>query len=175
MTGATVTLYFVPKTVFTTYPINMKEFLGHFVELVPGEVLSLKGEQIGVHHGALLYTLGQRHGFAITEEDPNRRPYYVVDKDITANTITVSPTLAVSKPGEEINLQHTNWIPKNPSPGKYLAQFRYRQTPVQVELLSCPTDGPARLVTVDQVERPARGQSCVLYQGDTCLGGGIIS
>ncbi len=151
--------------------VDIKDFLSHYVTVEKGSVLNEKGEVIGTHDGALYYTLGQRHGFSVAISDTASTPYYVVAKDVHANTITVA-TKVHEVGGQSILLTQCNFI--QAIPVKCEAQFRYRQTPfsVGVHVLDEHT---ARLTVDDAtIELPSRGQSCVLYDGNECLGGGII-
>ena len=151
--------------------IDMKEFLMQMVDTVPGIVLNEHGEHIGTHDGALLYTIGQRHGFAITDPGSKEVPQYVVSKDIGMNTVTVSPHQKTAH-GSTVRLGEVNWIGTEAT-GTLSAQFRYRQKPfgVSVEVLG---DSNARCTVQGEVETPSLGQSCVFYDGDTVRGGGII-
>lgn len=154
--------------------IDIPEFIGHFTELKSGLVLNTENEIIGEHQGALVYTIGQRHGFTIKEKTTDLQPYYVIKKDIPNNTLIVSHTPPETKIGVEINLQSTNWI-SVPIVGKtYTAQFRYRQSPIPVELTALDTD-TALIKPLKDFSTPDIGQSCVIYDGENCLGGGIIS
>ena len=153
--------------------IDIPEFLSHYTDLVPGKVLSESGETIGEHQGALVYTLGQRHGFVLHDTDTMRTPYYVVAKDTDSNTITVSSKPPVTN-AEAITLTNCNWIPDTPKGAHLTAQFRYRQQPFAVSLTPVDTHTVLLHVT-DTTEKPAAGQSCVLYDGMRCLGGGIIA
>jgi tRNA-specific 2-thiouridylase len=145
--------------------VDIPEFMGHFTTLVPGKVLDIAGKEIGEHRGALVYTLGQRHGFSIFGQTGSE-PHYVVAKDISKNILTVDikpPALATSSP---IQLSEENWI--NGRPAKAEAAFRYRQVPTAVELLD------HGLTLMDRADQPAAGQSVVFYDGEICLGGAVI-
>lgn len=154
--------------------VDIPEFLSHYIELVPGVVLSTDGESIGTHKGALVYTLGQRHGFTLDTSDTERTSMFVIDKNIKANTITVAPKRPVVSSNEVIVLRDVV-LRADLSEGIVLeAQFRYRQTPFKVRVISMDSNS-LTLTQVDEVERPAVGQSCVLYQGTHCIGGGIVT
>ena len=144
--------------------VDIEEFLSHYATLTPGDVLDVTGKVIGAHHGALIYTYGQRHGFEITEKNTTRTAHYVVDKDIDTNTITVDKTPPTSK--DAVALEQTNIIQPFTTPIE--AQFRYRGEVFPATI----TGNTLQLTTA--VPRPSVGQSCVLYRGDECLGGGII-
>ena len=153
--------------------IDMKEFLSHYIENKPGDVIDEKGTSIGIHDGALFYTIGQRHGFTVGVAGSESVPYYVVDKDVVANTITVATEPKYTE-GESLILGSVNCI-QGFLPQTCMAQFRYRQKPFPV---SCEVtqDGHVMLTVQDpHIERPSLGQSCVFYNNTECLGGGIIN
>ncbi len=156
--------------------VDLKEFLSHFVSTKKGNVLDEKGRAIGEHDGATFLTLGQRHGFRVDHESPDEKPYFIVAKNVVANTITVShnhPTKGDDLRGqEEIHLKDVNWsagLPKQDY--RYFARARYRQ-----ELVAC-TLSHREGRWVAQREKPlgaTAGQSLVVYDGEISIGGGII-
>lgn len=165
--------------------IDMKEFLTHYIEEKQGEVLNTKGDVIGVHHGALFFTMGERHGFTITKKGTDDTPLFVVAKDIEKNTITVdSRNDENAQVGEslnegytlEIKLERTNWIPSAyPSFGKNVeARIRYRGERIACNFLQV-RDDTAVVVFEKPVWGVSSGQSLVVYSGSECIGGGIIS
>ncbi len=154
--------------------IDIPEFLSHYTELIPGPVLNTSGEVIGEHTGALVYTLGQRHGFTISTHSTIEQPHYVVARDISCNTITVDTTRPVLQTSEDILLMQTNMITPSETGEMIEAQIRYRQQPFLVKIIEQSTS-TITVRPVDTIERPAAGQSCVLYQDEQCLGGGIIT
>lgn len=155
--------------------VNIPEFLSHYIDLKEGAVINIDGEVIGSHQGALVYTVGQRHGFTITTEETRRSPYYVVARDIAKNTITVDTKPAILSSHSGCNLEQLQWISESPEEGSTLdAQFRYRQDPFLVTITDI-TENTAKVTPQSEVLLPAAGQSCVLYKGNECVGGGIIS
>jgi tRNA-specific 2-thiouridylase len=154
--------------------IDIKDFLSHYVDLKTGPVLNEKGEVIGEHEGALVYTIGQRHGFTVSTKAEERDAYYVVSKDINSNSITVSATKPIIKENSSITLH--SFVLRTPlvTGEIYEAQSRYRQTPFSVKVES-QSDGNIILNILDETESVASGQSCVLYRGSLCIGGGIIA
>ncbi|HEY0908034.1 MAG TPA: tRNA 2-thiouridine(34) synthase MnmA [Candidatus Paceibacterota bacterium] len=156
--------------------VDIREFLSHYIAQTKGDVLDESGKAIGTHDSAIFLTLGERHGFTVTQKTPDEKPYYITARDISKNTITVSHkslegTLNIEK--KEYSLGSVNWIAVPPEAGKvYKARVRHLG-----ELLDCHIEP----VTDGEVEvgflKPliiASGQSIVLYQGDVCLGGGIV-
>lgn len=150
--------------------VDIKEFLSHYVRTEKGKVLNEAGEVVGEHDGALFYTLGQRHGFTIFTKGTDTSPRYVVAKDMEANTLTVAESPKTAS-GRKVVLTDCNFIGDIPETCE--AQFRYRQKPFSVKVSR--NEGCVSVEVLDPgIEMPTAGQSCVLYAGETCLGGGII-
>jgi len=164
--------------------IDFKDFLSHYVKSEKGNVLNENGETIGTHPGAMFFTKGERHGFIVSEKTTHDKPYFVIDKDIDQNTITVSnKDLAGTLPqGEKVvTVSNMNWVRGympdiNHKSDDYplLARCRYRAPLSKVRIVS---------VNISEVtfefQRPqdtlSSGQSLVVYDGEECLGGGVIS
>lgn len=146
--------------------LDIDEFLSHYIKHEEGNVLNTEGEVIGTHSGAAFLTIGERKGFTITEKTPSDAPLYILSKDMEKNTITVSPDKDdTSTAVTDIALEKSNL--GNLLDKKYTAQIRYRG-----EYLPCRVEG-----TVVSFENPvhvAQGQSIVIYDGDVCLGGGVV-
>ncbi len=137
---------------------------------VPGDVLNEAGEVVGKHSGVALYTPGQRHGFELLAHTPDTPPHFVIAKDVKANTITVS-TERFPTHASKTTLTYTdaNWIGEA-TPGVPLeARYRYRQT-----LMGAHIDKEEHTVLLDEPQYVPLGQSVVLYQGERCIGGGIV-
>jgi tRNA-uridine 2-sulfurtransferase len=155
--------------------VDIPAFLSHYVPLVGGDVLDMDGNCIGTHKGALVYTTGQRHGFLITKQSALRTPYYVVVRDIERNTITVDTKPPVAEVQSTIKLSRVNYISFEPKVGMSIEiQTRYRQKPQLCTIVEVGND-TLILSWMEQGEQVSEGQSCVLYTGMTCLGGGIIT
>jgi len=155
--------------------VDVPSFLANFITLKEGVVLDETGQTIGHHQGALVYTIGQRHGFTITTKGQEIKPHYVTHKDLVANTITVSeiPPQVVATDKLKLSLRDTNWIEKPEVNATYEAQHRYRQTPFSV-CLNEIKEITASVTVVGPTALPAVGQSLVVYTRTKCLGGGII-
>jgi tRNA-specific 2-thiouridylase len=156
--------------------LDMGEFLKHYAEPKRGDVLNEKGETIGFHEGAILYTLGERHGFTITKKGVLDAPYFVVKKDMRANTVTIAHKDQGSLKGkgeQTLFLENVNWISSMPEKDKiYSARARYRAA---LSLCKIVTNGNETHVEFCEPEDPqAPGQSLVVYDKEECLGGGII-
>tara|TARA_B100000508_G_scaffold60333_1_gene47147 strand:- start:184357 stop:185439 length:1083 start_codon:yes stop_codon:yes gene_type:complete len=150
--------------------VDMEEFLSTHIKTTPGDVLNEKGEIIGAHNGAVIYTLGQRHGFETREN--SEEALYVLSKDIHKNTITVGPQKSKAKnTPKTLRIENMSWTHVFPAGNNLTAQYRYHGPEVAVESIT-----PEGVVTFKEnlPEVPAEGQALVLYRGEECLGGGTI-
>lgn len=154
--------------------VDIKDFLSHYIDLIVGEVLNEKGEVIGRHEGALLYTLGQRQGFTVNATDSRTVPHYVVARNKDHNTITVAAA-PPHLPAHQTALRLTDTVLRSSVAvgDTIMAQTRYRQPPFMAQVQSINLT-ELTLTPLSITEQPAVGQSCVLYRGDECIGGGII-
>ncbi len=153
--------------------IDIKEFLSHYIEQKQGKVLDEKGKVIGRHDGAFFYTIGERHGFTITEKTPTDEPYYVIAKDMEKNTLTVAHKNAEGNMPNGIKivkLKDINWNQDNEQIGKVLqARSRYRADLQEIKFID-----KATIEFKNLQDTLSSGQSLVFYDGEVCLGGGII-
>lgn len=160
-------------------PIDMKEFLSHYIEPKKGSVLDEKGKKIGIHDGAAFYTLGERHGFTITEKTTHDEPYYVIGKDIKKNTITVSQNGHVNyspiRANKRIELEEVNWVSETPVLNKkYTAQFRYHGEYITCAIEKILFSKKTATAILGLDEPISGGQSIVIYDKDTVIGGGVV-
>ncbi len=155
--------------------IDVKEFLSRELGLRSGVVLDERGRAIGEHPGAHLFTVGERHGFGSPRASGAREPLYVIRKNTTENTLTAAPAEALHLRARG-RLRDINWIaPEPPATGATLAgRFRYRQ-PLSMFLI----EREGEIIRVSSRELLSHGlpigQSLVLYEGERCLGGGILA
>jgi tRNA-specific 2-thiouridylase len=154
--------------------IDIPDFLSHYIDLKEGNVFNIEGDVIGTHKGAFVYTIGQRQGFTLNDHNTNRAPHFVVDKDIFRNTVTVSTVQPVMTISTHLTLLQPNLNAIINVGDTLSAQSRYRQKPFSVSVLEVSTD-IIMLAVATESEAIAIGQSCVLYRGEQCLGGGIIA
>lgn len=150
---------------------NFKNFLQNYLPNIPGNIVNIDtNEVLGKHTGLMYYTIGQRRGL---EVGGTTDKLFVVGKDLENNILYVAL-------GEETKylmsdsslIEQVNWI-SDSKPTKCTAKFRYRQTDNEVELTFL--DNNDILVKYPQgIKAVTPGQACVFYQGDECLGGGII-
>ncbi|MCX6715530.1 MAG: tRNA 2-thiouridine(34) synthase MnmA, partial [Candidatus Taylorbacteria bacterium] len=173
--------------------VDVKEFLKHYIKVQSGDVVNEKKERIGHHPGALLFTIGERRGFTITEKTPDDKPYYVIGKDISTNRITVTnkgEPIYIDDARQELSgrdmsngqkslltvakISNVNWVGRIPGPDEELwARSRYR-APLYKCIVTSNKDGVVLVRFTEKQETLTPGQSLVLYDGDECLGGGIL-
>ncbi len=151
--------------------VSMPDFLRRFIAVQRGPVVDLAGAVIGEHEGAAVYTLGERHGFEITDTKASRYAQYVIGIDTERNTITVSRDRSDAQQIHAL-LSDVHWIHHAPHHAtEVIVQARYREEPVSARIKDS-----AKGTIVDPVKPHLfpPGQSLVVYEGDACLGGGII-
>ena len=141
-------------------------------KIIPGEVIDTQGKIIGKHQGIPLYTIGQRHGFTITDKKMIG-PFYVAAKDYKKNQLIVGFGKEVER--KEFMIKETNWISDKSPKDKLKCKVRIRH---QGELLGCKLgiNSHGVAVLLNEGERGvAPGQAAVFFQGEEVLGGGIIA
>lgn len=151
--------------------IGIREFLSQYVKITSGDIIDKQsGKKLGMHDGAIYYTLGQRHGLDVG----GGLPYYVVGKDMDKNIVYVSTNLNDGAMWvKTIKLQHVNWINNAPDEGTYMLRIRHRAPLVPVELTY---ENSTPVLVLSEPQRAITpGQSAVLYDNKVCLGGGIVS
>jgi len=151
--------------------VSIGDFLGHYIPVVEGDVRNVSGDIIGKHEGSAQYTIGQRHGFTLREQDGS--PHYVTAIDTQRNTITVStdPHDAHTKSAV---LQDVTWINEKPKEDTlYQAEVRYHQKPHPVYIRYM--NNRQAKIEFEEPQIVSPGQSVVLYDGTQCIGGGVVN
>ena len=163
-----------------------REFLNRYISHEPGPIQDDRGRTLGKHVGLSFYTLGQRQGLGIggiKEKGAQRgggehEPWFVARKDLAKNTLRVvqghdHPWLL----SHQLSAQDVSWTAGYaPTPGAYAAKTRYRQQDAACGLSvnSAAAQG-FELRFEDAQWAVTPGQSAVLYDGEVCLGGGVIA
>ena len=159
--------------------IDMKDFLRHYIDEQPGQVLNTGGEVIGTHNGALFYTISERHGFTIDARHKGTvdGAYYVISKNIQKNTITVSQNPETDASHKTLfSLVHVVDNKQQLCSGLDVeCQIRYRGEVKKVHIVSIDHEKNTMNIEFDEPDASiAAGQSVVFYDKKQCLGGGII-
>jgi tRNA-specific 2-thiouridylase len=153
--------------------VDFSKFLSNKLKNKPGKIVTHEGEIIGQHQGLHNYTIGQRQRIAVA----SKHPWFVAVKDTKKNQLIVVDSekhpLLLSK---DLILDDLHWIagqaPKMPL--KVQIQARYHQEPLLAELLTGKDKKTVHIKFKKPLSAAAPGQSAVIYQGQECLGGGII-
>ncbi|HEX5803873.1 MAG TPA: tRNA 2-thiouridine(34) synthase MnmA, partial [Azospira sp.] len=160
-----------------------REFLNRYLSHSPGPIEDESGRRLGSHVGLSFYTLGQRQGLGIggvkgrADAAGEHAPWFVARKDLARNALVVvqgheHPALQYVA----LDADDASWVSgEPPSAGHYAAKTRYRQADA-VCMLSLGEGGRRFGLTFDEAQWAVTpGQSAVVYQGEVCLGGGVIA
>lgn len=150
-----------------------REFLQKYLPTDNGPMVTPDGKVVGEHLGLMYYTLGQRKGLGIGGAGA---PWFVAGKNLKTNELLVvqghDHPLLYSHRLVMNDLSFT--LPERPQEGRYTCKTRYRMADAACTLrylnddtIELEFDEPQWAVTP--------GQSAVLYDGEVCLGGGIIA
>lgn len=153
------------------------EFLSQYLPAQPGDIETLEGRKVGQHQGLMYYTLGQRQGLRVGgQADAGEAPWYVAGKDLRRNVLRIvqghdHPVML----SNALIASQLEWVAGSPPVAQFQckAKVRYRQPDQPCEVLVRPDHRvevrfsmPQRAVTP--------GQYVVFYDGEECLGGGVI-
>ena len=178
-----------------------REFLNRYLSHQPGPIVDERGRTLGQHLGLSFYTLGQRQGLGIggVKERGAARgagehaPWFVAQKDRERNALVVvqghdHPWLQ----SHTLRFDDASWVAgQAPDDGRFAAKTRYRQSDAACGLQAEPAPGRGAALLSDPASGPVvhgrfalrfdqpqwavtPGQSAVLYDGEVCLGGGVI-
>lgn len=156
---------------------RFKDFLQRYLPAQPGDIKTPEGECLGQHEGLMYYTLGQRRGFGVGGiKGADQQAWYVLRKDLAENVLIVGqghdhPWLFSSW----LETAQLDWCSGHPpsAPLNCHAKIRYRQADQACSLQPLPA-GRYRVNFTHPQRAITPGQSVVFYNGDECLGGGII-
>ncbi|WGE36188.1 tRNA 2-thiouridine(34) synthase MnmA [Actinobacillus genomosp. 1] len=156
---------------------KFKDFLARYLPAQPGEIRTVEGKVVGRHDGLMYHTLGQRKGLGIGGvKGLSEDPFYVVEKDLINNVLVVAQghdNSALLSSGLIATQLH--WVDRQPIREnlRCTVKTRYRQTDIACEIQ--PIDDDTIRVIFDEPQIAVTpGQSAVFYQGEVCLGGGVI-
>ena len=162
---------------------RFKDFLQQYLPAQKGDIYTDDGKKIGTHDGLMYYTLGQRGGIGIGGvKDRDEAPWFVLHKDLDNNRLIVGqghdhPMLQST----ELTAYKLDWVVDAPTQlftaqgYRCTAKTRYRQPDQACTVFALDETGDTIKVVFDEPQRAVTpGQSCVFYQDDICLGGGVI-
>lgn len=155
---------FVPDGDYTNFLVNQCG-----VNLHPGDFLDINDQILGKHRGQMCYTIGQRKGLGIALG----KPAFVIKKDATKNTVTIGDECFLFS--DSLKAECMQWISSNPIPENFscTAKIRYSQKESDVSV-HLEKNNTIQVIFKEKQRAITPGQSIVLYDGTTVLGGGII-
>jgi tRNA-specific 2-thiouridylase len=151
-----------------------REFLNRYLPKEPGRIVDEKGNTVGEHIGLAFYTIGQRKGIGIGGKG---EAWYVAEKRMATNELVVvqghDHPLLMKK---ALSAADTAWVSGKPpeAPSTHTAKTRYRQADATCTLTKV-LDSEIRVDFPSPQWAVTPGQSVVLYDGEICLGGGVIT
>lgn len=149
--------------------VGIKDFLNQYVASQPGAVIDQTGKNVGQHDGAIFYTIGQRHGLHVG----GGLPYYVIGKDMVKNEVYVTTDINDENLwSKDLKLYDLHWINGEPTDQNVQVRTRHRAPLIEGKLSI--SGSKATIILKDDIRALTPGQSAVIYQGETVLGGGII-
>lgn len=152
---------------------KFRKFLGEYIPMKKGDIVTLDGQKVGEHLGVFYYTIGQRKGLGVGGGGSGE-PYFVINKDIEKNILYVSQGECKELFASIVEIDKFNYIPSALADGIYDVKCRIRhRQPLQAakakvrgQKVKLDFDIPQRAV--------AEGQYAVLYMDRYCIGGGAI-
>lgn len=153
---------------------NFRQFLSNYLPSKTGKIVDIDtGKVVGEHVGVLYYTIGQRKGLNISTV---RGPWFVIGKDVQKNILFVCHTDHQDwLYSDSCLVKNINWLVDDSYtiPKECTAKFRYRQKDqdIQLEIIDETT---AMVYYPQKISSVTCGQEAVFYDGNICLGGGVI-
>jgi len=150
--------------------VKFKEFIKHHLGEIEGEIIDIdSGKVMGKHPGYYYFTIGQRSGLGL-----GGGPWYVVKKDVENNVVFISHENTEGREIDEFNVGKFNWI-KEEEPKKEFLLIKIRHGANFYNCNLTLNDDGKGTVKLDKPDKGiAAGQFAVFYDGDVCLGGGVI-
>jgi len=152
---------------------KFREFLKGYLGNQAGDIKTLDEKTVGRHEGLMYYTLGQRKGLGIGGVSQSTQKWFVVRKDLANNILYVNNGECAEMFTNEVIAEKFNWICGKARGGRLAAKTRYRQPDQRCDVEVLP-GGLVKAVFEKPQRAVTAGQWLVLYDGDVCLGGGVI-
>ena len=150
---------------------GIRDFLSLYVPPAPGAIVDEDaGDVVGYHDGAINFTIGQRKGLGIG----GGARYYVCRKDMDTNTVYVRDGEPSAHRAEGLVLEDPAWL-EGGAPTGGACQVRTHHGEVLCDASLSVGEDALRIDFAHPHDAVAPGQSCVIYRGDECLGGGIVA
>ncbi len=154
---------------------NFREFLLKYIPAKKGKIMTHDGKVLGEHLGLMYYTIGQRRGLGIggQKEDDGSR-WFVIEKDLKNNILYVAHGAEDKLFSRGLLMNECNWIPNAPEKREFecTAKFRYRQPEQGCKVII--RDNGIEVEFKEKQRAITEGQFAVFYDGEKCIGGGVI-
>lgn len=149
--------------------LDYRQFLEKYApgQNKPGEIVSADGRILGGHTGLANYTIGQRKGLRIANKDP----YYVISKEYQTNRLVIGAKENTSR--TNLALANVNWLEK-PASNQFSGEVKVRYSSTPRKATINVTNESVNIQFPEPILDIAPGQIGAIFQGEICLGGGII-
>ncbi len=154
---------------------NFREFLLKYIPAKKGKIMTYDGKVLGEHLGLMYYTIGQRRGLGIGgQKEDNGSRWFVIEKDLKNNILYVAHGAEDKLFSKGLLMNSCNWIPSAPKEKVFecTAKFRYRQPEQKCKVYI--RDKGIEVEFEEKQRAITEGQFAVFYDGDKCIGGGVI-
>jgi tRNA-specific 2-thiouridylase len=154
---------------------NFRNFLQNYIPNKKGKIMTYEGQVLGEHLGLMYYTIGQRKGLNIGgQKGDDGGRWFVIEKDLKNNILYVAHGAEEKLYSKGLIMKSMNFIPSKPKEKvlECTGKFRYRQ-----DEQGCTLEFNDDFIEVEFKDRQraiTEGQFAVFYQGDKCIGGGVI-
>lgn len=151
--------------------LKFKDFIAHYLGELKGQLREYEtGHVLGIHEGYWFYTIGQRQGIGLSQG-----PWYVVAKDIERNIVYISRNYyTLEKKRNIFNISSCNWISRVPVNEDVWVKMRHGAHMHEASIRLNDEGKRYTITLAEQDQGIASGQFAVVYDGEVCLGGGII-
>ena len=150
---------------------DYRDFLREYAPqtTLKGEIVTSAGKVLGEHEGLAFYTIGQRKGLGVSA--PN--PLYVLKKDVATNRLVVGEAEELGS--SKMLVGKINWISGKAPEKAFRAEVKIRYAAKEAWAEITPINAEQAQITFDASQRDiTSGQAAVFYDGEICLGGGMI-
>jgi len=151
--------------------LKFNDFIKHYLGEQPGDMIEFEtGKKLGTHKGFWFHTIGQRQGSGLSGG-----PWYVIAKDTAKNIVYFSANYySPDKVRNTFNIEQCNWLSgKSPEKQNLHVKIRHGKNMHECTLILNP-DGTGHVKLARDDQGLAAGQFAVFYDGEYCLGAGVI-
>ncbi|MBE7087152.1 MAG: tRNA 2-thiouridine(34) synthase MnmA [Clostridiales bacterium] len=154
---------------------NFRNFLQTYIPNKKGEIRTYDGKVLGEHLGLMYYTIGQRRGLNIGgQKGDDGSRWFVIEKDLKNNILYVAHGSEEKLYSRGLVMKSVNWIPERPKSNEFecTGKFRYRQPEQKCKVII--KDDCIKVEFEEKQRAITEGQFAVFYDGNKCIGGGVI-